>query len=218
MKKCLLLTIAIVYSIALSYAQYTTKDIFQKDEIVWYGLDFSKSKMVGQFDQGAGAAPVSGYDLKTKYFLGWNMLVLKEQPKYDLKRAFRKNNVFYDLTAVEKSNSTVDPDNLFTYNTYMFDKPDSVVNGIVASYSKGEKKEGIGCVFIVESFSKVSAVAFYYVTLFDIRTNKVLLTKRILAKPRGIGVRNYWAGSILYALEEIGGNEYLQWKKELGSN
>ncbi len=195
-------------------AQNTAKDVFTKDDIVWFGLDFSKSKMIGQFDQGAGAVPASGSDIKAKYVPGWNGVVLNEPEKYDLKKTFRKTSIFNDLSVVEKSNSKIDPDNLLTYNDYKFSNPDSTIDGIVSSYSKGEKTNGIGLVFIVEYFNKVKQEASVYVTFFDIATKKVLFKEHLFGKPGGIGIRNYWARTIYNMLNQIDHSIYKTWIKK----
>jgi len=211
MKK-ILLSIALIAGSLTGFAQNTAKDVFSKDDIVWYGLDFSKSKMIGQFDQGAGAAPASGSDLRSKYFPGWNMLILNEPEKYNIKATFRKTNVFNDLSVVEKNNAKVDPDNLMSYNDYKFDKPADVVSNVISGYSGGDKKDGIGLVFVVEYFNKTEQKASVYVTFFDIATKKVLFTEHVSGKAGGIGMRNYWAGAIRNIFKEIDGGEYKTWK------
>src|SRR5438477_13026793 len=109
MKNKLFLFIAFTSScLSVMADTYTAKDVFNRDEIVWYGLDFSKAKMIGQFDQGAGAGAASGSDLKMKYFPGWNAVILNEPKKYDLKKTFRKMSVFNDISPVEAKNRSVD--------------------------------------------------------------------------------------------------------------
>src|SRR5688572_33366063 len=65
--------------------------VFSSTEMVWYGMDFTKATFVGQFDQGMGAAPANGLDMKNKYIPAWNNLIAGEQKKFDLCRAFRKD-------------------------------------------------------------------------------------------------------------------------------
>ncbi len=216
MKKTIL-SLAIVTQGLWMTAQNTAKDVFSKDEIVWYGLDFSKSKMIGQFDQGAGAAQASGSDIKTKWIPSWNGVILAEPDKYDLKKTFRKTSVYKDLSIVEKNNaSKIDPDNLLTYNDYKFKNPDAEVAEVVAGYGKGEKTEGIGLVFIIESFDKTQKQASVYVTFFDIASKKVLFKEHLTGKGGGIGLRNFWARSILEILKDIDEGVYKSWKKAFG--
>jgi hypothetical protein len=199
-----------------AFAQNTAKDVFTKDQIVWFGLDFSKAKMIGAFDQGAGAAPATGSDIKTKYVPGWNRIILNEPDKYDLKKTFRKTEVFKDLSVVEASNSRIDPDNFLTYNDYKFDIPNAVIEGILNSYTKGEKTEGIGLVFIVEYFNKADEKASYYVTFFDIATKKILFTQHMTGKAGGIGLRNYWIKTVKDVLDQVDSGAYKSWKNSYG--
>ena len=212
MKKYLF-SIAFTTAGFFAVAQNTAKDVFTKDQIVWYGLDFSKAKMIGAFDQGAGAAPASGSEIKTKYVPAWNSLILNESAKYDIKKTFRKTEVYNDLSMVEKNNSKIDVDEFLTSNDYKFDNPNSVVEGIVNSYDKGDKTEGIGLVFIVESFNKKATKASIYVTFFDIATKKVLFTEHMTGEPGGFGLRNYWARTIKEILDQIDRGTYKSWKK-----
>ncbi|NOX86391.1 MAG: hypothetical protein GXO86_10590 [Chlorobi bacterium] len=57
---------------------------------------------------------------------------------------------------------------------------------------------------IAESYSKPNVQGAYYVTFFDIATKKVLSTERMLAKPGGFGLRNYWAKTYYTVLKEVG--------------
>lgn len=193
-------------------AQNTAKDIFTKDQIVWFGVDFSKAKMVGQFDQAGGAAPATASDLKYKYVPGWNGVILNEPEKYNLKMTFRKTEVYKDLSVVEKSNAKIDPDKFLTYNDYKFEIPNSVVEGIISSYGNGDKTEGIGVVFIVEYFSKPEQKASFYVTFFDIATKKVLIAEHMTGMAGGIGIRNYWARTFKELFEQIDAGAYRSWK------
>ena len=212
----LILTSIFVISTSISFAQHTAQDFLSGDEIVWYGLDFSKAKFIGAFDQGAGAAPVTGYELKTKYMLAWNMLIVNESAKYDLKRTLKKTSVFNDLSIVEKTNSKIDDDKIMSFNDYKFDDADKTINSIINGYAVGEKKQGIGVVFIVESFNKGQQQGTVYVTIFDIKTKKVLIKEKIIGKAGGIGIRNYWAKSIFNVMVQVEKTFYKQWKKNNG--
>lgn len=199
---------------ASSASAAEAKDVFTTDEIVWFGLDFSKAKMVGQFTQFGDAGEASGTQMKQKFFPAWNMLVLNEPKNFDLKKAFRKTGIFNDLSVVEKRNAAVDPDKLFTYNEHKIEK--SEIEKIIAEYKGGEKKEGIGLVFIVEAFSKPAEMGSFYVTLFDIASHKVLITERLAGRTGGFGLRNYWARSVKEVIQQIDKTSYTSWKTGYG--
>jgi hypothetical protein len=216
MKKVLILLAFLGTGLALK-AQNSSKDVFQKDEIVWYGLDFSKAKLIGQFDQGGGAMPASGSELKAKYIPGWNDVILTEPDKYDLKRIFRKTSVYKDLAVTEKVNSKIDPDAILTYNDYRFKNADDTIVSALGHYPEGDKKEGIGVVFIVEYFDKQAQKASYYVTFFDIASKKVLFREHMFGRAGGVGLRNYWVKTVHDVLTQIDRDFYKMWKKNYGS-
>jgi hypothetical protein len=211
MKK--LLSLSIIFIAALSMNAQSAKDVFSKNEIVYFGLDFSKAKFVGQFDQGMGLGPATGSDMRNKWAGSWNDLIAKEQPKFDLRKTFRKDNVIYDLKSIYEINKKIDPDNCMSYNEGKISPND--VSEMVKALSPDIKKEGIGLVFNVENFNKNTQMADMYVTFFDIATKKVLLTEKVSGKATaGVGIRNYWASGVKDVLKQIDENEYKNWKSK----
>lgn len=210
MKKLFVFTL-LVAGIAVAKAQ-DGKAVFSTNEIVFFGLDFSKAKFVGSFDQGMGAAPATGSDMRNKYVGQWNDLIAKEQPKFDLRKAFRKDNVIYDLKSINEINKALDPDACMVYNEGKID-PNEIPT-MVKKYTPDVKKEGIGLSFIVENFNKNTQMADVYVTFFDIASKKILFTEKMNGKAMGVGIRNYWAGAIKDILRQIDDKEYKNWKNK----
>src|ERR1700758_4357905 len=124
----------------LSFAQLTVRDVFNSNEVVWYGLDFSEAKFVGHFNEGFGVKPINEYELVNKYIPAWNHLVVMEPNAFDLKSAFCKRNIYYDMGPVESHNADIKMDGLYTYNSYFLPKEN--IDKIIASYKEGDKKEG----------------------------------------------------------------------------
>jgi hypothetical protein len=195
---------------SMSLTAQDKSKVFSSTEAVWFGLDFTKATFVGQFDQGAGAAPANGLDIKNKYIPAWNNLIAGEQKKYDLKKAFRKDNIIYDMNSVNELNTKIDVDNCMSFNAGKIEK--SQVDEMVKKYNSSQK-EGLGLVFIVENFNKGIETASVYVTFFDIATKKILLCERMEGKAMGVGIRNHWAGSIKHILDQLDdGGVYKSWK------
>ncbi|MEZ5198923.1 MAG: hypothetical protein R2764_21855, partial [Bacteroidales bacterium] len=90
---------------------------------------------------------------------------------------------------------------------------DNAVQEMIGSYDMGNNDEGLGIVFIVESFSKKSEMGSFFVTFFDIETKRVLLTERMSGKAGGFGIRNYWAKSYYTVLKEMPA-KMKTWKKK----
>jgi hypothetical protein len=207
MKKLILLLFVFVLCETTTHAQNTISEIFTTTDIVFYGIDFSHVKLIGS----AGFTDVP--KIKDIYFESINNLMVNEKEKFCIGKFIRKKSVEYDLTVVKAQNQLSDVNNLVS------DNPDdrltlneNIVQQIVSGYKVGDRT-GIGIVFIMESLDKAGEKANMFVTFFDIATNKVLITERITGKPGGIGFRNYWANSILNAMEKTG-KRYGAWKKE----
>lgn len=184
----------------------STKNFFEKDDLVWYGLDFSKAKMVGG---DFGAQP---WEIKERFFKEWNYVILDQPEKFNLPKFFRKTAVYKDLSAVEARNKEVNEKNLMSYNESEITAED--IAKVVKQYKGGEKKAGTGLVFVIENFNKPSKRATAWVTFFDIATKKVLLTKKMSAEPSGYGLRNYWIGAIFRMMSRINEKEYNLWRAE----
>lgn len=212
MKK-IILSLLMVSTLGV-FAQFTAKDVFSSKTIVWYGLNFSEAKMVGQFDQAMGAGPASGSDIKNKWIPQWNSLIMTEQKNFKIKEAFQKDEVFYDITPTEKQNQNINSDDLMSFNTYTFKDAQKTAKEIVSKLKGGEKTEGIGVTFIVESFNKSMDESVVYVTVFDIKTKNVLILERMVGKPMGIGLRNFWAGAMKHVIKQITTDYYNLWKSK----
>ena len=215
MKKLIILII-IVFVAANSTKAQSPKDIFSTKEIVWYGLDFTKAKFIGQFDQGFGAMPATCADMRNKWIPEWNALIAKEPQNFDIKKSLHKDNVYYDIAPVNEMNSTISEEACMTLNPGKIEMSD--VETMVKKYKTGDKKEGIGIVFIIENFNKGAEMADIYVTFFDIASKKVLISEKASGKVSGIGMRNYWAGAIKSILKQIEKKEYKNWEKKYSSN
>lgn len=210
MKK-IILSLLVVASGTFAKAQ-DAKSALSATEIVWFGLDFTKAKFVGGFDQVGGAGVATGSDMKTKWIPGWNALILNEPQHFDFKKSFRKDNVVYDLKSMNELNSKIDVDACMVYNEGKIERTE--IDGMVKKYKAEVKKDGIGLSFIIENFNKGTQMADVYVTFFDIATKKILICEKVSGKAMGIGMRNYWAGAIKAILKQIDASEYKNWKNK----
>jgi hypothetical protein len=211
MKKSGLIALLSIMSY-FNYAQLNTADIFTGTNLVWYGLDFSKAKFIGKFEQAKNFRPVNSFDIVNKYIPSWNELVVMEPDNFDLKSTFRKKHVYYDLKPVAARNEKISTDDLITLNSNSISSDE--LQSIISSYTPGDKKEGIGLVLIVESFNKPFAMASAWVVFFDIKSKTVLLSDYCKGKPVGFGLRNYWAGSVKHMLAEIRFWKYDNWRRQ----
>ena len=182
--------------------------VFTSNSMTWFGFDYSEAYFIG----------TEGFtnpdDIKSRYFDSWNNLILNEPGKFDIGKFFYKDEVENDLSVVSKRNAGVDINNRVINDlSEAVPLDENKVRKMINEFEFGGSPEGLGLVFIVESYNKISATGTYYVTFFDISTRKVLLIKRMEGKAKGFGVRNYWVGSY-YAVMKSANKMYEKWENE----
>ncbi len=168
-----------------------------------YGLDFSKAKLVG------AVGFTNPAQVKDYYFNEWNNLLVNEKDKYNIPKFFKKSEVIYDLSVVEKRNKAVKMDGLVTESPYELE--DKEVEKIISSY-KTEQKSGLGIVFVVNSFDKLNEKATLHVVLFDLSNKKILAMDKMSQDPSGFGIRNYWMGAVYGIMKKVPKNKNI-WSK-----
>lgn len=162
------------------------------NEITWFGIDFSKAKMIGS----------SGFNdvekIQSYYLDVWNGVIVTEKDKYNISRYYKASDVTISLDAVKENNSKVDAAKLVINNEYSLSESDAkeVVSGYVG------KGSGTGLLYVVEYFSKIDEKASIYVVKFDIESGTISSIKKIQGKPGGFGFRNYWLGAILEVMKK----------------
>ena len=203
------LLLTFLLSTTLSVTAQSKKDFFASPDkkATWLGLDFTDLKIFGDTEADVQA-------IKDQYFVSINDLVLTEPDKYDVAKAFRRTKLVYDLTEVTRLNAQVDSNKLIVLNSEEVMKvtPERVQE-LVSAYQLTETT-GYGIVFIMEAFNKSKKVATMYVTVIDMASKKVLLTKRMEGKASGFGYRNYWARTVYEVLNTINSSAYNKWKAE----
>ena len=182
------------------------KKIFSEEKIVFYGLDFTKAKF---------ALPDAKIDeIKSTLFKQWNDNVFSDNARFAKESAFQKITVYGDPTIVDRRNTAVATSGMTDNYSTPLSKEE--IQKVIDDYKNGVRKEGVGAVFIVESFSKKDKKGIADVVLFDIASRKVLLAKRMTGEPRGGGLNNYWVGTIEVMFNKMINGEFDVWKKEAG--
>jgi hypothetical protein len=177
--------------------------ISSANEIVWYGLDFSKAKFVGNVGSKMDV-------IKNKHMQSWNHLVASEPDNFPLKKELDKE-IFYDLRPVNEANAKTDVTAMESFNKVSTDFENSKLAEMVSSYSAGEKTSGVGLVFIVTCLDKLEENSTVYAVFFDIASHKILASKKFTGEVNGVGFRNYWAGSWKNIIKKMD-KKYPTWK------
>jgi hypothetical protein len=180
-----------------------------KIETTFVGLDFSNVRLVG----------VEGFTdppkIQSYYFPAWNGLLVAEMSKYDIKGAFAKSNLQYDLSVVEPLNEEVEYLDLVV-STPPPSFTEQQIQKMVRNYDTKNLKGDYGISFIFHSLNKLQERAYMYIVVFNPKNKKVLFSKRMSGRARGFGFRNYWAGAIYDVLKQIKKQEFRKWRKEVG--
>jgi len=212
MKRLLLIIFGL--SIGTNVFAQNLPDLFNKDiQVTWLGIDYSQAKIIGEWSQFNGAGDYSPGEVRDKYYPAWNNLILTESAKYNLKEMIRQDDINIDIGMVMERNAAVSRRDLEAYSApnYTADQ----IQEFVSSYDLSGKS-GIGMVFINEHMSKNTENAVFHLVLLDLSSKQILIHEEVTARPRGFGIRNYWAGAIYKFMEEIRTKHYPRWKKEYG--
>lgn len=184
-------------------------DIFNtsKTPITYIGLDFSRVQLIGSdgFND-----PIA---IKEQYFDKWNNLVLDEFDKYDLRKAFTKERVDFDISIVQPLNQEVDAAGLVKNSSAKPLTPDDL-SFMAGRYDLSGIENRIAVVFVVESLDKVQQKGTFHLVFINTQTNGILFTDKVSGAPRGFGFRNYWAGAFYDVLEQIRKTKWAVWKKQ----
>jgi len=179
-----------IFIIAFVTTTLAAQESFKK-EVTWLGLDFTEAKL---FPKAAFANPEA---IRTKYLLKWNQIVLNESKKFNVAKFFKIETLQHDLSLVGERNLAISLESLIVdTNKHQFSEEN--VKNIISQYPK---TEGVGLVFIVETFDKTNATGVFWATFFDRSTLEVLSTKKIHGLASGMGIRNYWANSMYRAMK-----------------
>ncbi len=191
----------------LGFAQRTMQDFMNEEcDVIWFGLDFTKARMIGS--EGFND-PVA---IKEDYFRKWNHLMISEGDKYEWGKALLVTDLKYDYGVVDVVNDEVKVKTLVINKSYSIDESD--IASAVAQYKIEDYDDGIGVVIVVESFDKIKEQAFGYITFFDVGTKKVLYNHKLIGEAGGFGFRNYWAGAIYNWLKYTRGRVMKDMKKK----
>jgi|SRR5690554_6897781 len=211
MKKPLITFFILLFSV-VSNAQ-TASDLFKSDgpQIIWLGVDYSNVKLIGDFSEFGTSGIKNTVEIRDKFFPSWNNLILAEPKKYDIAGMLNKSDVKNDIGMVMKLNNNADVENMEAY-----DNPEYTVEDIkkfIAAYDT-QGKEGIGVALIAECLNKNATEAYYHFVAINMKTKELLVHDRLIGKPGGFGLRNYWAGSIYSIVKDVKKTRYKKWKKE----
>lgn len=201
--------VLLFFALSFSLKAQTVNDVFTSKSITWYGIDFSKSVLVGTTEVWGEPAKV-----KELYIPAWNNFVITEPKKYDLQKSFRKDIVSIDLKKVTEINRSIAMETIIMTQNDETLLTESEIAKQVAKYAD-PSKNGVGAVLLVEYFDKWKAMGMAHLVFFNAANGNPLLIKTLDGQAAGFGLRNYWAKTIFIILNKCEKN-WGKWKKEAG--
>lgn len=135
-----------------------------------------------------------------------------EKVALDVWAMMRKTNLMVDIDMMLGVNERTNLEDMQTYHVPNYDM--TKIQEFVSTWPL-EGKDGIGIAFIAEALDKREAKAYFHFVAVNLRTKQLLLHQRVVTSPAGMGLRNYWAGSIYKAIKLIEKKYYRRWRKEL---
>ena len=195
--------------VASSAIGQTKSDVFKKDvNVTWLGLDFTNAKLIGDRER-------FGSESDVRHLLdAWNDLILKEPDKFNIAKAIGRTKVENAVQVTKEHNADIDVMGMFSneQKDYLHVKP-ADVEEIVSGYDFKDLS-GIGLMFNVESFSKLNEEGSIWITFINLGTKEVLFAERLIAPPKGFGMRNFWGGCIYSILTKMEKKEFEMWRKK----
>ena len=189
--------------VASSAIAQTKSDVFKQDvTVTWLGLDFTSAKLIGDRER-------FGSESDVRHLIdAWNELILKEPDKFDIAKAIDRTKVENAVQVTNEHNAELDVMSMFSNDEkdYLHIKP-SNVEEIISGYDFKDLS-GVGLMFVVESFNKINEEGSIWVTFINLGTKEVLFTERLVAPPKGFGMRNFWGGCIYTILTKIEKKEF----------
>lgn len=187
----------------LNEALYT--DFLNDREILWLGIDFSKARFTKK--------DFNITQEVLRYYLNeWNLLIISDQKKYDIRLSFRKPVMSYDLSLISKCNKTVKINNILHENITLNDlqSEESICNYVRTLEMPQQHRFAL--MFIVESFDTNSKTGSVWVVVTETSSKEPVLCEKFIKNPSGFGVKNYWARIFYNVLFDIKSYAFCRWE------
>ena len=180
-------------------------DFLSAKEVTWAGIDFSKAKFCR-----------NGFDFPTEiiqyFFNEWNLLIISDQKKYDIRLSFRKPILHYDLSYITKRNKTVKAssavvDYISVENMYSEEE-------IIQYFAKLNlpQQTRFAISVLVEALDKNSKTAALWIVINDTMNKQVILCEKFLKEPSGFNTKSYWARTFYNLFFDIQKSSFVRWE------
>jgi hypothetical protein len=188
---------------------YINKELFldflKTREVTWLGIDFSKAT----FTKKGFNVP---NDVLQLYLNEWNALIISDQKKYDIRVAFRKPVVHFDLSVVKKQNK------LYKGNTLIreFVRMENLLTeDVILHYVRQLSLPLLSkysLFFLVESFDNTIKKGAVWVVALCNETKELAFCEKFSESPGGFNIKSYWARVFYNIFFNISKTGYVRWE------
>ncbi len=177
-------------------------DIFESKTMTFYGLDFTQAKCIG-----SEKFP-SPNEIVYEYYPMWNKLFMDDETGLDLRKPYKKKEVFYD-TLVYRKNAQIDINEIITNQSFHLDRKD--IRKYIESFID-INSSGLGLLYLVEALNAKEKYLSVWIVFFDKKTGEVLLSEPMRSKGKGRRFKDYWENAFLDIYKDSA-KDYKAWKK-----
>lgn len=192
MKKVLIIAMLLLCMSTLQDVSAQKKTLKDIESISFYGVDFSYAKVYGADDPAEKFLDV---------FVKINELFESEPKKYDAGKTFGIRNAELYNSQVKKEADRISVRKLYTEDNQYF-VTDSEIDRSVSNINKqGDSK--YGALIVCGLLNKLANQGTFTFVVFDQDTNKVIFQQEVTGKPKGFGLRNFWAGALYDTMKKL---------------
>lgn len=190
------LIVFLVFAFGVFFLQQSVgqsrNDLKNVGAITFYGVDFSLAKIYGSEDT---------LEKLQNAFVGINYLFEAEPEKFNVSKALEIKQVeLFNFQVKEKVNE-INEDFLFTKENRYF-VTDNEIDNVVRNLKK-EGDSQYGAVIVTGLLNKIANQGTFTYVVFEQNTKEVIFQQELTGKPRGFGLRNFWAGALYDTMKKI---------------
>jgi hypothetical protein len=181
------------------------RDFLKEREVTWLGVDFSKAT----FTKKGFNVP---NDVLQLYLNEWNALIISDQKKYDIRVAFRKPVVHFDLSFVKRQNKLYKGDTPIREFVRM---ENLLTEEMIIHYIRQNSFPDISkyaLLFMVESFDNTIKKGAVWVVALSNATKELAFCEKFVESPSGFNVKSYWARVFYNIFFNISRTGYMRWE------
>jgi len=151
-------------------------------------------------------------DVLQLYLNEWNALIVSDQKKYDIRVAFRKPVVIFDVSFVKKQNKLYKGD----MPIREFVRMENLLNeDIISKYIKTVHLPNLSeysLLFMVESFDNTVKKGSVWVVVIKSARKELVFCEKFSETPGGFNIKSYWARVFFNIFFNISRSAYMRWE------